>query len=251
LIARVELECAMAAIITSKAAKAEFAAEPAEFAVLFGLSATQTAQLRRMGPDLVALTDSFVAKRATTMRWNAKRTLALLGPASGAAIQEFIDLYPATESFRDEARRFGDFMIERTAAARDGSVRADVIAEMARFESSRSASFWGAVAEIDPRRDLARPKVLRPRSGATVESFGRDLRLLYHDTTMAVELSEPDECTLGFVHLGASGFRVLRLGDLETRLVQSLGNGEQADLLDADTASMTNRLVRGGVLVWA
>ena len=261
MIARVELECAMAAIITSPSAKAHFEADAAAFAATFGLPDDEVAHLRRMGLDLGALTDGFVAKRVTTLRWSAKRTLALLGPAGTDLAQEFVDLHPAGESLRSEAGRFTDFVVDRTASGRDGSVRADVIAEMARFERCRSDSFWGAVAAIEPTPEHS--ALLRLKAGATVDSFDRDLRILYHDPTMAPARSRPDRCTLAFVHLGsAAGFRVLRLRESEERLVRSLAAPDpsptrldaappdDAAIIEADTNDVVHRLVEGGLLEW-
>ena len=91
-----------------------------------------------------------------------------------------------------------------------------------------------------------------------MDAFERDLRIVYHDTTMALELSRLDPCTLCFVHVGtANGFRVLRVSRPEARLVRSFVEDDRStrafddpDLLEADTAGVVSRLVRGGVLEW-
>ena len=205
-----------------------------------------------MGPDLSALTGAFVAKRVTTLRWSAKRTLALLGPAGNDLAQEFVDLHPAGESLRAEAGRFTDFVVDRTASGRDGSVRADVIAEMARFERCRSDSFWGAVAAIEPTPEHS-PR-LRLKAAATVDSFDRDLRILYHDPTMAPARSRPDRCTLAFVHLGArpvSGS--CGCGNPRSGWYGPLVEPDPSDeaaVIEADTDGVVRRLVEGGLLEW-
>jgi hypothetical protein len=266
---RVELESAMATVITSPAAKESFEADEDAFATGLGLGPEGADHLKAMRDDLAELTGSFVAKRATMLRWNARRTLALLGPDGARLVQRYIDGHPATDSFPTESARFGDFVVSETVARRDSSVWADVIADMARFERLRSASFWGAVASVErppppPTAPSNRRVTLRPGAGA--DSFEWDLRLLYHRVGSTREPPTRDRCALCFVHTGTSlGFRVVRLTGPEYELVTSVmaGNrtpgrrGEERPVQHRDDwsaagrpASIADRLVRRGVMEW-
>ena len=50
-----------------------------------------------------------------TLRWNAQRTLGLLGSDGDALVAEFVDVHPASEDFAEEAASFCDFVVRRTA----------------------------------------------------------------------------------------------------------------------------------------
>jgi hypothetical protein len=242
---RADLERAMAAVITSPAERKKFEAEPARYAAEFGLDPLNAGRLERMAPDLVALTGSFVAKRSGMLRAQQRRTLSLLGPRGTRMVKEYVNRHPAVESFREEAARFGDFMVEETTVHRDGSAWSEVIAEMARFERARTASFWGAIEPFpDPAPGRARreqPQSVRLRSGIGVERFERDLRILYHDQGSVPAPPPPDPCVLAFMHSRtASGFRIVRLTDGEAELLSCLPGRV--------TVSDAARLVRLGVL---
>jgi hypothetical protein len=260
---RTDLESAMAAVITSRAANASFGADGTGFATAFGLAPEDIDRLTSMGEDLVQLTNSFVAKRANTLRWNARRTLSLLGRDGTAMVDDYINGHPATDSFANESARFGEFVISETDARRDGSERADIIAEMARFERLRSASFWGNVASVEQASAGVSPRSsnaeMHLRPGADAASFEWDLRPLYHQRGATGELPTRDPCVLCFVHVGSSlGFRVLRLTDAEFQLVASLMDGGPASGRTGEQSPdqhradewVVDRLTRRRVIEW-
>ncbi len=260
---RIGLESAMAAVITSPAARASFGADGIGFATAFGLAPVDIDRLTTMGEDLAHLTDSFVAKRATMLRWNARRTFALLGRESTGMVEKFIDEHPATESFATETARFGEFIVNETKERSDGSEWAEVIAAMAKFEQLRSASFWGNVASIERTLPFSPPRSsngrIHLRSGASAASFEWDLRQLYHQRGATWRLPERDRSTLCFVHVGDSiGFRVLRLTDPEFDLVASLSAGARVPGRTGDLSPgqhrddewVVDRLIRKRVIEW-
>lgn len=235
----------MAAVITSPAARGRFAVDPGAFTIEFELDRLNAERLARMAPDLSELTGAFVAKRATMLRWFARRTLWLLGAQATALVQAFIDGHPAGELLHDEVESFGNFVVDQAAALRDGSAWSDVVAEMARFERARNASFWDAIELYDDRSDLvSEGPAVELAAGAKIDKFERDLRALYHSRLMPADPPPLDPCVLCFVHsLVASAFRIVRLTEDEARLLTSLPLPQ--------TETIPRRLARLGLVVAA
>jgi hypothetical protein len=264
---RSDLEAAMAAVIGSRYARDRFADDPFAFATEFSLEPVECEMLLEMGSDLTALTDSFVSKRSGTLRWNARRTINLLGQEGESLVEEFVETHPASDRFRLEAARFGDFVVERVEERQDGTQRARVIAEMARFERHRSDSFWDATKPTEPEEATSVPGAgrhhsgaVRLRAGANVGQFNWDLRLLYHRDIEPWSLLRPDPCPLLFFHNGRSdGMRIIRLRPEEALVVGAIGprDAEPVDALreaivgDVDVDHLLDRLAGQEVVAWA
>jgi hypothetical protein len=226
----------MAAVITSPSEHRRFVENPLKFAASFPLDPSEVGALIDMGTDLTSMTNGFVLKRATTLRWNARRTITMMGSEGTALLQEFVDRHAMTESLRAEAGRFGEFVIERTQGMRDGTPRTEIIAEMARFEKHRSDAFWEAVTEVRARRAPAlkgrqppgwRRKRLSLRPGANVGEFQWDLRILYRRRVAPLSIMQADPCCLLFFHNGTpDGLRVTRLHPGEACMMQLLLQGK-------------------------
>ncbi len=233
----------MAAVITSQDASERFLEAPEEFAGEFSLDRTDLAMLMEMADDLTSLTSSFVSKRATTLRWNARRTLEMLGREGDELLEDFVETHPMSDQFKIDAAEFGDFVIEATAesvAENANDVPARMIAGMARFERHRSRSFWDAVARAaDPDDPVAPPGSVRLAAGANLGSFEWDLRLPYRHRVRPLRLLPSDPCELLFFHAGASALlRTLRLRPAEAAFVASMPAGESVELASLrETAS--------------
>jgi hypothetical protein len=219
---RSDLEVAMARVITSRSACRLFGEDPRGYASTFDLDDSEVESLLEMQEDLISLMPGFVTKRRGNLRWNAARTLTLLGRAGDALLEEYIDTRPATEGFRQEAEAFSQFVVLRTAEMAGTVPHGQLIAELARFEQLRSATFWKATAPLRPvppptRRgqdgvsfDADRP--IRLPVSAGLGHFEWDLRQARRYTADSVGTLQPDPCDLIFFHNGrADGIRILRL----------------------------------------
>jgi hypothetical protein len=229
----------MAAVISSQAASERLLDDPGAFAREFSLAAPDAAMLTDMAGDLALLTSSFVRKRCTTLRWNAHRTLDLLGPEGDLLVDEFVEATPMSSHFRVDAAAFGDFVVGRTAAwaagepaEGDGAGSADaaqVIAAMARFERHRSDSFWDATERFnseeasgpaagDHQDDATRPRFV---AGANVGRFEWDVRLPYRHRVDPLDQLPRDPCQLLFFHSAREPvLRAVRLRPGEGDLVE-------------------------------
>jgi hypothetical protein len=219
----------MAAVITSPAAHRRFVEDAGAFAGDFDLRPSEVEALLVMQQDLTSLTASFVAKRSITVRWNARRTLAMLGPRGTALVDEYVGGHPMVESFREEADRFTAFVVARTRDLVDETFRSIVIAEMARYERLRSLAFWGARATPQPRRPRLQPGHLADAAGgaiglapgAQVDSFRWDMRIFHRCRVAPLRLLRDDPCDLLCFHNGrANGQRVQRLRPDELAFVR-------------------------------
>jgi hypothetical protein len=231
---RVDLETAMAAVIASRDASERFAESPSDFGREFGLAPSEIAMLVEMGDDLTSLTSAFVAKRRSTLRWNARRTLELLGDEGERLLDDFVEENPQSERFRQDATAFGDFVIAETAERETRSAIDRIIAEMARFEQHRSNSFWDATATIgeDPRlAPHEKPQTVRLVAGANVGRFDYDMRLPYRRDVIPWELLPTDPCCLLFFHSRHQAvLRTLRLAPLDAEVVSALPAGVTVDV---------------------
>jgi hypothetical protein len=229
----------MAAVITSPADRHRFLEDPEVFAGHFDLAPGEVHSLLAMEEDLTSLTASFVAKRSMTVRWNAQRTIHMLGERGAVLIDEYVSAHPMVESLSEEAEQFGDFVVARTRDMVDDTFRSVVIAEMARYERLRSRSFW------DARSNLEQPRPPRPSDGGDgsrsaeagpgavgltpgvkVGAFGWDMRIFHRCRVFPLRVLREDPCDLVFFHNGrTNGLRVLRLRPDELALVRRLQEG--------------------------
>lgn len=266
--ARIELESAMAAAITSRTHQRRLTEDPEAYAHSFHLGPVEVESLCVMAADLNSLTGSFVSKRCQMLSGHARRTITLLGRQGHELVEEFVDTHLMTESFRTEASRFGAYMVERTQAMDDGTARASIIADMGRFERHRSDAFWEAT---DPISSPPPPSAaaaaggrstggqIRLRRGTSVGSFRWDIRIPYRLRIEPLHLLQADPCTLLFFHNGRpAGHRTLRLTNREadahrilagrkslpwSTMVARLGDNEDAEPLLCG-------FVREGVIEW-
>jgi hypothetical protein len=266
--ARIGLESAMAAAITSRSHQRRLVEDPEAYARSFHLGPVEVESVCVMAADLNSLTGSFVSKRCQTLSGHARRTIALLGRQGHELVEEFVDTHVMTESLRTEASRFGAYMIERTQAMDDGTARTGIIADMARFERHRSDAFWEATdrASSSPRPSstdgsggLSTGGRIRLRRGTSVGSFRWDVRIPYRLRIEPLHLLQSDPCTLLFFHNGGpAGQRTLRLTSREadvhrilagrkslpwSTMVARLGDNQDAEQLLCG-------FVREGVIEW-
>ncbi len=253
---RADLEAAMAAVITSRAASADLLEDAGAFATEFSLTPADTAMLIEMAGDLALLTSSFVRKRCSTVRWNARRTLELLGREGDLLVEEFVEEWPMSGDFRSEAAKFGDFVIERTAA-RDPSSAAQVIAAMAIFERHRSDSFWEATMRFDFDSESGASPHPRFVAGANVGRFEWDVRLPYRHRVDPLDRLPRDPCQLLFFHSAREPvLRAVRLHPNEGEVVEkALSAGTAGTAAPAtscpDSEKVFARLSWEGAVEWA
>lgn len=237
---RTDLESAMAAVIGSRDASERFEEDPAAFATEFGLTESEAAMLHEMAGDLAELTSSFVSKRCNTLRWNARRTIELLGEEGAELVEDFVEESPMSGSFREDAAQFGDFVIEETAERADEAPWRQLIAEMAVFERHRSDSFWDATGSLArgphqngsvSRADRLDPSSGRLVAGANLGHFTWDLRLPYRHRVRRLGTLPKDPCWLLFFHSTREPvLRSIRLRPDEADLISAVvsGSGEAA-----------------------
>jgi hypothetical protein len=228
----------MAAVITSQDASERFVESPHDFGGEFALVPSEIAMLVEMGDDLTSLTAAFVNKRRTTLRWNARRTLELLGDEGEEVLDDFIEENPQTDSFRNDAASFGDFVVARTAM-RPGKLVVDrIIAEMARFERHRSDSFWNAATGVGDRArsasasdGLEHSEAVVLVAGANIGQFSLDLRLPYRRTVTPWYLLPPDPCHLLFFHSHQRAqLRTIRLRPAAAEVLRSVLVGQPTSI---------------------
>ncbi|MGO9198051.1 MAG: hypothetical protein ACLQK4_13110 [Acidimicrobiales bacterium] len=261
---RADLEAAMAAVISSQAASERLLDDPSAFAKEFALAPPEAAMLIDMAGDLALLTSSFVHKRCTTLRWNAHRTLELLGPEGDELVEEFVEATPMSSHFREDAAAFGDFVVARTAARAAGEAGgldeddaagdARVIAAMASFERHRSDSFWDATKRLDLEEEGAAARHredgaarVRLVAGANIGRFEWDMRLPYRHRIDPLDSLPQDSCQLLFFHSAREPvLRALRLRPAEADLVEgALRAGAYTD------EQLGARLSWEGAVEWA
>lgn len=226
----------MAAVISSQAASERLLDDPGSFAREFSLAPPEAAMLIEMADDLAQLTSSFVRKRGTTLRWNARRTLELLGADGDLLVEEFVEATPMSGHFRTDAAAFGDFVVSRTAERAEAERHREddepgasdqVIAEMARFERHRSDSFWDATEPFGSDdssgdghvhgEDAPRPRLV---AGANIGRFEWDMRLPYRLRIEPLDRLPRDPCSLVFFHSAREPvLRAVRLRPDEEALV--------------------------------
>jgi hypothetical protein len=235
----------MAAVIASSSERSRFFEDPKSFAKGFSLEPAEIDALIEMGPDLGALTDSFVKKREGNLGMVAAKTLEMLGTEGEALLSEFVNTTSMPGWFRVGVGMFGDYVVAQTAAMRDGSPRGEIIAEMARYEKCLYDSFFDATVpehqeaarvsagtgQAPPSRPERSSQVIQLRSGAIVERFNWDMRLPYrfgYDAAMVLE-SDPSEL-LFFFNGEAGGFYTMRLKSLEARALKAMVPGRSVEL---------------------
>jgi hypothetical protein len=266
---RSELENAMARVITSRRESGSFVDDPRGFASAFDLDDAEIDSLVEMGDDLASLTPSFVTKRQRTLRWNATRTLSMIGTSGNALVGEFVDTHAAIEDFREEARSFSDFVVRRTAEMAGTIPNGELIAELARFDQRRSSAFWNATGplrrESPPRQwkrgdpfDADRPVALTV--SASLAHFEWDLRQAGRYTADSVGALQRDPCELLFFHNGQpNGIRVMRLRADEAAAVQVVSEHPEGTTARAacngagdrgDPERVLGKLLSEGALKW-
>jgi hypothetical protein len=267
---RSELENAMAKVITSRTERGSFVDDPRGFASAFDLDDAEVDSLVEMRDDLISLTPSFVTKRQRALRWNAMRTLTLLGASGDALVGEFVDTQAAIEDFRTEARRFSDFIVRRTAEMAGTIPNGELIAELARFDQLRSFAFWNATGplghEASPARRWKRgdpfdaDRLIALTVSACVAHFEWDLRQAGQYTADSVSSLQRDPCELLFFHNGQpNGIRVMRLRADEAAAVRVVSAHPESTTARAACNGMGNRddpervlgkLLSEGALIW-
>ncbi len=223
----------MAAVIASRDASDRFVEDPDQFGEEFGLAPTELAMLLEMGDDLTSLTAGFVSKRCGTLRWNAHRTLELLGPEGEEFLEDFVEGNPQSDSFRKDAAAFGDFVITHTASRPVEKFADRIIAEMARFERCRSNSFWDATVQVGPDDTSGpdKPEAVVLVAGANVGTFALDMRLPFRKTVRPWYLLPHDRCHLLFFHTRRRAqLRTLRLRPAEAEIVRSMPAGQPVSI---------------------
>jgi hypothetical protein len=231
---RTDLESAMTAVIGARSERRRFFDDPESFAESYSLDPAEIAALIQMGPDLGDLTGGFVRKREGYLRANCSLTLAMLGEEGNALLATFTDTHPMPSWHREESGIFGDYVIERTAEMRDGSVANEIIAEMARYEKYVHDSFWGATVleggdgGSQSEGTESGPEALRLRVGAVIAKFGWDVRLAARCGLDAAVGLQPDPCEVLFFY--KRRFYDTRLTRLEARALRAMVPGEAVDI---------------------
>lgn len=249
---RLNLESAMAAVLTSPSARQSCIAAVDRFGGEHGLTADETAVLGKMASDLGNLTGSFVGKRARPLRFSAALTLSLIRRELGSHIDdellvEFVDQHPPGEFPRGEALSFLDFLNERISGLLDQSPHAALIGEVAQFERLALGAVMGTLNNAGGRvpavgapaddaavETLSRQDRVRLREGASVARFTWDLRIIKQAQTIPLRLLQRDPCRLCFFHTEEAGLTVLRLGADEADVVEKLRECGATAITDLD-----------------
>jgi hypothetical protein len=215
---RGDLETAIGVVLTSRSARDMVLDDPAGFAAHFSLNPDEVLALAAMSDDLVALMPGFVRKRERGLRQVLGLTLSLLGDDEATAlIEDYSDGYAPLPSTAADTLRFADFVIEQIREMADELPYGDIIADVARLQRLRLATFgterplWPAPeqAPLDPWHiDPERPLWLD--ASATVEDFGWDVRTVR--SPAALPRLRPDPASLLFFQQpGASEVIILRV----------------------------------------
>jgi hypothetical protein len=265
---RSQLEAAMATVITSRAACGTYADNPQAFAASFDLDAAEVQSFVEMRDDLVSLMPGFVSKRQRSLRWNAQRTLTLLGATGRDLVGEYVDTYPATEDFREEAAAFSGFVVRRTAEMAGTTANGQLIAELARFDQLRSSAFWNAIGPLRDERPDTTPgrrkesfdadRMIRLPGSANLARFSWDLRQVGRYKPDSVGTLQRDPCELLFFHNGeANGVRVVRLRQDQADAVRyviehpEMATPRTACGPDSDPERVLGKLLWQGAVEWA
>jgi hypothetical protein len=263
MIVRGELEKAWGRVITGYDARDAILDDPGPFVASFDLQPEEVAWLTEMGPDLAALTRSFVAKRERGLRGGSALVLGLIGPLADELVEDYIEEAAPLELAVQDQLRFAALLVSELTTRQAEIDHGGVIVDVARLELMRMQArttprpLWPEAPSVDSFDPSC---ALRPDASLSVGSFGWDVRSVRGSRVALASLPD-DPCTLLCFHSGeADGGRVLRLDD-ETADAVRLIAGRPGGVAPAEVVAtmatsrssveLLGRLVAAGALVWA